>query len=276
MANVTMTAHNSFQTMKWPWLSIHLLMHSLAAIGLMYFSLTNLLLMISVHYFIALFGLTLGYHRLISHRSYHAPRWFEFIVAFIGLLAFQGGPRFWATVHRAHHAHTDKHGDAHAASKGFLWSHQAWLFFQEPNGFSIVSNRSKVRDITSSTYLMFLENNFFTLNIILACICLMILPLAIWFWVFPVRIVFTWHTTWLINSAAHNQLPFMKRQHEPRNTWWINLLACGEGLHKNHHNEPNSPSFEKNEHDFDCGYRMLKLLSYLHIIKLSKPNYAAR
>jgi fatty-acid desaturase len=250
------------------WIAIHAAMHAAALYALSRFSMLNLSAMIVAHYFIMLFGITLGYHRLISHRSYIAPSWLAFFFGFMGVLAFQGGPRFWAAVHRSHHSKVNRAGDAHSASRGFWWSHMVWLFHREPNGFTVVANRHMVRDLTASKGVMFLERNFLLINLFVAALAFSVLPFDLWLWLFPVRIVFTWHTTWLVNSVAHGQLPFWQSQSaEPKNNSLVSFFTCGEGLHLNHHNSPNSPTFEAARGDFDFAYRFLAILAKLTLVK---------
>jgi fatty-acid desaturase len=255
------------EPLQWAWVSSHVVAHFWAFFGLQYFSFQNLMLMLLVHYVIILFGITIGYHRLFAHRTFETSPAVEFIFGLIGVLAFQGGPAFWSAVHRSHHGFTDDIGDAHSAKRGFWWAHQGWLMRQGPNGFSLIANRKKIVDITKSPHLMFLENNFLWLNILIAGSSAFILPLETWFWVFPVRIVFGWHVTWTVNSFAHGLFPFGKiKSPRPKNVSWISFLTCGEGLHENHHEDPNNVSFEKTKIDFDFGYRVLKIFSTFKII----------
>ena len=93
------------------------------AVFLVGFSWTALLLCLGL-YAIRMFGLTAGFHRYFSHRSFKTSRFFQFILALLGTMAVQKGPLWWAAHHRRHHKYTDQEGDLHSPVKdGFWWSH---------------------------------------------------------------------------------------------------------------------------------------------------------
>ncbi|MEW5316786.1 MAG: hypothetical protein WDW38_008136 [Sanguina aurantia] len=72
-------------------------------------------------------GITLSYHRQLSHKSFQTPKWLEYTLAYCGVLAVQGDPLEWASSHRYHHLHTDTPLDPHSPFEGFWWSHLGWL-----------------------------------------------------------------------------------------------------------------------------------------------------
>ena len=81
-----------------------------------------------VSYFITgCLGITLSYHRQLSHRSFQTPKWLEYALAYCGVLAIQGEPMEWVSSHRYHHLHTDTPLDPHSPYEGFWWSHMGWL-----------------------------------------------------------------------------------------------------------------------------------------------------
>ena len=82
-------------------------------------------------YILTGFGITLAYHRLLTHRSLTVPKPVEYALTIIGALALQGGPIEWVAQHRAHHANTDRDGDPHDSHKGMPWAHIEWLFRNE-------------------------------------------------------------------------------------------------------------------------------------------------
>src|SRR5579864_1549206 len=81
-----------------------------------------------IYYLTGGLGISLCYHRLLTHRSLSVPKWLEHLTALLGTLALQGGPIEWVSTHRIHHAHTDKEGDPHDAHRGFIWTHFQWLY----------------------------------------------------------------------------------------------------------------------------------------------------
>ena len=72
-------------------------------------------------------GIGMGYHRLLTHRSYQVPKWLEYSLAVCGTLALEGGPIFWVATHRVHHQFSDKQGDPHTPRDGKWWSHIIWM-----------------------------------------------------------------------------------------------------------------------------------------------------
>ena len=72
-------------------------------------------------------GITLSFHRQLSHRSFTTPKWLEYALAYCGVLAVQGDPIEWVSSHRYHHLHTDTPLDPHSPYEGFWWSHMGWL-----------------------------------------------------------------------------------------------------------------------------------------------------
>lgn len=82
----------------------------------------------AVSYFVTgCLGITLSYHRQLSHRSFQTPKWLEYALAYCGVLAVQGEPMEWVSSHRYHHLHTDTPLDPHSPYEGFWWSHMGWL-----------------------------------------------------------------------------------------------------------------------------------------------------
>ncbi len=77
-------------------------------------------------------GITLGFHRLVSHRSFTVPKSLEYFLVFCGTLAGQGGPLDWIGLHRIHHQYSDKQQDPHNSLKGFYWSHLGWMLCKNP------------------------------------------------------------------------------------------------------------------------------------------------
>lgn len=72
-------------------------------------------------------GIGMSYHRLLTHRGYHVPKWLEYALAICGTLALEGGPVFWVSVHRLHHQMSDHEGDPHTPQEGGWWAHAGWI-----------------------------------------------------------------------------------------------------------------------------------------------------
>ncbi|MEO0687919.1 MAG: fatty acid desaturase, partial [Cyanobacteria bacterium J06649_11] len=178
-------------------------------------------------------GITLGFHRLITHRSFQTPKWLEYVLAFCGTLACQGGPIAWVGMHRIHHLHSDQELDPHDSNKGFFWSHIGWMFYHSPR-FADVPRFTK--DIKDDPFYMFLEKNMLLIQIALGLLLLAIGGWSFVVWGIFVRLIFVWHCTWFVNSATHKfgYKTYDSKDHST-NCWWVALLTYGEGWHNNHH-----------------------------------------
>src|SRR6187401_1389515 len=151
--------------------------HVLAVAALFYFSWTNLLVALALHWMAVGFGISLGYHRLHTHRGYKTSKAFEYFLAICGTLTLEGGPIFWVATHRVHHQHSDHDGDPHTPRDGGLWAHMGWILFGDTHH-----------------------------NVPLVTVGLVLLAVGGWpmvFWGVFLRVVFGLHGTWLVNSATH-------------------------------------------------------------------------
>jgi sn-1 stearoyl-lipid 9-desaturase len=188
---------------------------------------------ILLHWITGGLGITLGWHRLLSHRSFQVPKWLEYFFAFCGTLALQGGILWWVGLHRHHHLHSDQDVDHHDSKKGFLWSHVRWMCFEVPAESDIPRF---TKDISDDRFYQFLNNYFFPLQVVLGVVLYAIGGWPFVFWGVFARLVIVYHCTWLVNSATHK---FGYRNFETTdnstNCWWVALTTYGEGWHNNHH-----------------------------------------
>jgi sn-1 stearoyl-lipid 9-desaturase len=186
-----------------------------------------------LHWITGGLGITLGWHRLLSHRSFQVPKWLEYFFALCGTLALQGGIIWWVGLHRHHHLHSDEDVDHHDSKKGFLWSHVRWMCFEIPAESDIPRF---TKDIANDPFYQFLNEYFFPLQVVLGIILYAIGGWPFVFWGVFARLVIVYHCTWLVNSATHK---FGYRNFETTdnstNCWWVAITTYGEGWHNNHH-----------------------------------------
>ena len=186
-----------------------------------------------LHWITGGLGITLGWHRLLSHRSFQVPKWLEYFFAFCGTLALQGGILWWVGLHRHHHLHSDEDVDHHDSKKGFLWSHVRWMCFEVPAESDIPRF---TKDIADDRFYQFLNEYFFPLQVVLGVVLYAIGGWPFVFWGVFARLVIVYHCTWLVNSATHK---FGYRNFETTdrstNCWWVAITTYGEGWHNNHH-----------------------------------------
>lgn len=210
-------------------------------------------------------GITLGWHRLLTHRSFQLPKFLEYFFAFCGALACEGGVIEWVGLHRNHHMHSDHDQDQHNSRRGFWWSHMGWMLSEIPAKTEI--NRL-TKDINQDPFYRFLDDHFILIQIAFG---LGLFAIGGWSWVIWgifVRLVAVYHVTWFVNSATHQ---FGYRTFESddcsTNCWWVALLAFGEGWHNNHHTYPHSARHGLQWWEFDLTWQTIRLLQALGLAK---------
>ena len=183
-------------------------------------------------YYVRMFGVTGGYHRYFSHRTYKTSRWFQFVLALLATSSAQKGVIWWAAHHRVHHRKSDLTGDVHSAKiDGFWWSHVGWILSTKYEG----TDEHGVKDLVKYPELRWLDKWF------------LVPPFALGFgmWLvggwwaltwFFVSTTLLWHGTFTINSLTHM---IGNRRYETtdnsKNHWLLALITMGEGWHNNHH-----------------------------------------
>ena len=119
------------QGMNWPTVVVLTLLH-IGAIGALFvFNWKAFAVAVFLYWVATGLGISMGYHRLHTHRSYQVPRWLEYFFAVCGTLTLEGGPIFWTAVHRIHHQKSDHAGDPHSPRDGAWWSHVGWILVGE-------------------------------------------------------------------------------------------------------------------------------------------------
>lgn len=214
-----------------------------------------------LHWITGGLGITLGWHRLLSHRSFQVPKWLEYFLAFCGTLALQGGIIWWVGLHRHHHLHSDQNVDHHDSTKGFLWSHVRWMCYEIP----AVSDIPRfTKDIADDPVYKFLNEYFFPLQVALGGVLYAIGGWPFVFWGVFVRLVVVYHCTWLVNSATHK---FGYRNFETtdnsKNCWWVAITTYGEGWHNNHHAYQYSARHGMKWWEIDITWMTIQLLQLL-------------
>ncbi len=215
--------------------------HALALLAPWFFSWSALGVMLFLHWLLGSIGICLGYHRLLTHRSFQVPKLLEYTIAILGALALQGGPIFWVAGHRLHHMHTeDNEKDPYSASRGFWWSHMLWLFYPRAEFFEYESYKKFAPDLTRDPFYRWLNRNFLLLQVPLGMGLFLVGGWSFVIYGMFLRLVLLWHSTWLINSASHiTGYRTYASDDNARNLWWAAILTYGEGWHNNHHTYPN-------------------------------------
>ena len=243
--------------LNWLTIVVLTLLHIGAVAAFFFFSWKALAIAAFLYWVATGLGISMGYHRLHTHRSYHVPLWMEHFFALCGALTLEGGPIFWTAVHRIHHQRSDQHGDPHSPRDGAFWSHVGWI---------LVGETKYAPDLAKDPFYTWLNNYHWLPNVVLAVVLLAVGGLPVFLWAGCFRIVFGLHATWLVNSATHmwGARRFNTRD-DSRNNWWVALISFGEGWHNNHHAHPTSARHGLAWYEFDPSWLQIKLLKALGI-----------
>ncbi len=215
------------------------------------------LAILAVGYVLTGVGITVGYHRLFTHRSFETYRPVRYTFAVLGQMAVEGDVLAWVSDHRKHHQFSDQEGDPHSPHAGFgggvlgalqgLWhAHTGWLFSESGRA----DQARYAKDLMRDTGLRVIAKLFLPLVLF----SLLVPALVGWvliggwygflaglFWGGAVRIFLLHHVTFSINSICHfwGRRRFASRD-ESRNVWWLSWISFGESWHNNHHAFPTS------------------------------------
>jgi len=213
-------------------------------------------------------GISMGYHRLHTHRSYKVPLALEYFFALCGTLALEGGPIFWVATHRVHHQKSDQAGDPHSPRDGAWWSHMGWIMLGESKHNNTRLMAKYAPDLAKHRFYLWLNNYHWIPSVILGMVLLAVGGLPMCLWGGCIRTVVGLHGTWAVNSVTHmwGSRRFPTRD-DSRNTWWIALITFGEGWHNNHHAHPVSARHGLAWYEFDPSWLTIKALRFFGIAK---------
>jgi fatty-acid desaturase len=200
-------------------------------------------------------GTTVGYHRVLSHRSVRVHPIVEQALIVLALFNGSGPPRQWVANHRRHHATADTRDDVSSPRHwGFWWAHLRWMY-QMPNSEPARWNPDMGRPRYD------LWTTYHTIPFVLSLLWGFVLGWEGFFWLGPLRLVYSTHMQCLVNSAAH--MGPSEGRDASANLWWLGplqLTAWGENWHRNHHDDPSSPRFSRAWHQVDFGWYVIRAL----------------
>ena len=254
--------------------SLMIAFHAVALASLFFFSWTNLLVAVLLHWLVVGFGISLGYHRLHTHRGFKTSKTFEYFLATCGTMAMEGGPIFWVATHRVHHQHSDKPGDPHSPNEGGFWSHMGWIMFGNRLHNSASGAAKYAPDLAADPFYRWLTRHHWVPMTVVGLLLLALGGWAMAGWGIFVRTVVGLHFTWLVNSATHmwGTRRFETRD-DSRNSWWVAMLTFGEGWHNNHHAHPVSARHGLAWYEFDVTWltlRCFNAIGLVHDVKVAR------
>jgi len=259
------------------------------------FSWSGLALAIAGTYLIGGVGISIGYHRLLTHRSFACPRWLEHGLAVLGAASLQGSPMHWVAMHRRHHQHSDEPGDPHSPRHSFFWSHIGWFMIFDLDLTSLAAYDRYVRDLFQDPFYKWMERGrawgiiqacqwsvFLFGGALIGALCTASVEGAVqrglsWLlWGVIVRTVAVWHITWSVNSVTHRWgYRNYDTNDDSRNNWLVGYLN-GEGWHNNHHAEPRCAGYGQRWWELDVYYLLIRTLERVGLVwDVVKPKRRA-
>jgi len=215
-------------------------------------------------YFLGGIGITAGYHRLWSHRSYDSHSIVHFVLLLMGSSAFEGSVFSWCNDHRKHHRYTDTEKDPYNITNSFFYAHMGWLFYKRPEDYSFINH-----DLRKSKLLQIQHDYYPIFSIVLG----MLLPMFIcgYFWndywggfffAGVLKTVIIMHCTFCINSVAHFWgTSTFADERTPKDSMFFSLFTFGEGYHNFHHEFPYDYRNGLHFYDYDPGKWIVYFLS---------------
>jgi fatty-acid desaturase len=248
-----------------------IVIHGLALAARFTFTWAGLITFVVMSFVTGCLGVTLCYHRLLSHRSFKTHKIVKYFLMFCGTLSLEGDPAWWAATHRIHHMESDQDLDPHSPRVSFAWAHTLWLLFDDGRAKDASVLHRFVPDLADDPWAKFLAKYFGAVNLAFLGVLIGIgyaidgpktaLSMAIWGGF--LRIAYVWHTTWFVNSVTHI---FGYRNYQTKddskNLWWVALLTFGEGWHNNHHANPSAAKSGHRWWEFDITYGIIKMMQF--------------
>ena len=252
-----------------------------------FFSWTGAILAFVGLYVFGAVGISLCYHRLLTHRGVVCPKWLEHSFAILGLCCVQDTPARWVAIHRRHHEQSDQQPDPHSPLVHFLWAHMGWMVVKNRDLTRLGIFERYAKDILRDPFYARLERKFRWIWVVLiswgvffagGVIAELLLGgstaqavqfgLSLLIWGVFVRTVLVWHISWSVNSVTHL---WGYRNYETdessRNNVIVGILANGEGWHNNHHADPRSARHGHLWWEVDLTWLMIRLLAALGLAR---------
>jgi len=252
------------RSINWKNLSIVITFHLLAIPAFFVFSWQNVAAMIIGNWIVGSLGIGLGYHRLLTHRSFKAPKWLEYTLTIFGAMAIQDDAPKWVATHRIHHKFVETEKDPHSTRPGFWWAHMEWILRGTAQDHDEATLKRYVPDLLKDKFHVLLAKYYYISLVLSGFVLFAIGGWSMVLWGVFVRVVVGWHTTWFVNSLSHifGKRPF-ETDDDSTNNWFVALLTFGEGWHNNHHAFPTSARHGLKWYQFDMNWLTIRLFKRL-------------
>lgn len=203
-------------------------------------------------------GMSVTYHRLLSHRSFKCPKWFERFGTLCGVIGAVGSPITFVSQHREHHRYLDQPRDAYSLKNNPWWFVQWFTMLRQVS-------LKRAPDLLRDPFCVFTHKHFFKIHAVYALLVFLIDPFAI-VYLYLAPVALTWNVANSLNSTCH-QLPGVNigyRNPGQKNSsvcvHGLGIISFGEGWHSNHHYDAQNPKVGKMWWEIDIGYSIIKLV----------------
>jgi stearoyl-CoA desaturase (delta-9 desaturase) len=249
---------------NWKNVAILTTFHLLAIPVLFTFTWQNLATLIIGNWIVGSFGVGLGWHRLLTHRSFSVPKWLEYALTVIGTMSIQDSPDKWVATHRIHHAFTETEKDPHSTRPGFWWAQIGWIVWGTAQDHDAATLRRYVPDLLKDKGQVIISRFYYVPIIVSAAVLFLVGGWSMVIWGVFGRVVLGWHTTWFVNSLSHlyGSQPH-KTGDDSTNNWFVAMLTFGEGWHNNHHMVPTSARHGLKWYQFDMNWIAIRIFEKL-------------
>jgi stearoyl-CoA desaturase (Delta-9 desaturase) len=242
----------------------------------------NTFIVAVVAYFWNGFGITVGYHRLFSHRAFTPNRYLGLVLSFAGAGAFQGSAKWWGRNHRIHHRYIDTDKDPYNAKRGFFYSHIGWMLMNQD--YELLG-RIDISDFHTNKDIMFQHQYYFPLALLSGVVIPTLVCGLLWgdwvggyIYAALAKMVAVHHSTFCINSLAHTSFFGAKQNfsdhHTSHDSFWCALATMGEGYHNFHHEFANDYRNGIQWYHYDPSKWMIRLFEICGLAKnlVRTPN----
>lgn len=245
---------------SFPFIAIHLLCLAAIQTGVRW----EWVVLAAGSYYVRMIGVTAGYHRYFSHRSFKTSRVFQFLLAFWAMTSAQKGVLWWAAHHRHHHKYSDREEDFHSPlQRGFWYSHIGWILSDD----HVKTDLGLVKDLSRYPEIRFLDRFYFLPPVVYGGLLYLLWGFPGLVWGFFVSTTALYHCTFFINSLTHLFGTVRYRSGDgSRNSLILALLCCGEGWHNNHHHYQIAANQGWFWWEVDLSYYVLVALSWVGLV----------
>lgn len=249
------------------------------------FSNLTFILFLVFYFMTMVLGITVGFHRMLAHRSFTTSNSIRALLTVFGCMAAQGSPVYWVSNHRRHHQFSDKPLDPHSPHynqeknlthwQGFFHSHFGWMFNHD-----LTNSARYAKDILKDKTVMSVGRHYFfwvALGILLppaiagAIEGTLSAAIMAFLWGSMARLFLSFHATSSVNSICHlTGHQRYKTMDGSRNNAWLSIITGGESWHNNHHAFPYSARFGLRWYQLDIGYLSIVLMESVGLVSKVK------